>query len=97
MDFIGPFDRNSSNGYKYILTCTDYFTRWVEAIPTKKCTATVVVKFLEENIVSWYVCPIKITTENAKSFRKLEMSTFCMNHGITLSHSCMHCGSIERQ
>ena len=24
MDFIGPFDQNSSNGFKYILTCTDY-------------------------------------------------------------------------
>ena len=87
MDFIGPFDQNSSNGYKYILTCTDYFTRWVEAITTKKCTAEVIVKFLEENIVSWYGCPIKITTDNAKAFSKLEMSTFCMNHGITLSHS----------
>ena len=87
MDFIGPFDQNSSNGYKYILTCTYYFTRWVEAIPTKKCTTTVVIKFLEENIVSRYGCPIKITTDNAKAFSKLEMSTFCMNHGITLSHS----------
>ena len=31
--------------------------------------------------------PINITTDNAKAFSKLEMSTFCMNHGITLSHS----------
>ena len=87
MDIIGPFDQNSSNGYKFILTCMDYFTRWVEVIPTKKCTTAVVVKFLEENIVSRYGCPIKITTDNAKAFSKLDMSTFCMNHGITLSNS----------
>ena len=26
MDFVGPFDQNSTNGFKYILTCTNYFT-----------------------------------------------------------------------
>jgi hypothetical protein len=87
MDFVGPINPSSSSGHKYILTCTDYFTRWVEAIPTKKCTAEVVVKFLEENIVSRYGCPYKITTDNAPAFSKIEMSTFCADHGITLSHS----------
>lgn len=30
---------------------------------------------------------MKLTTDNAPAFSKIEMSTFCMNHGITLSHS----------
>jgi hypothetical protein len=38
LDFIGEFKDNSSNRYRWILTATDYFTRWVEAIPTKKAT-----------------------------------------------------------
>jgi hypothetical protein len=36
LDFIGKFHPNSSNGYKWIITAIDYFTRWVKAIPTKK-------------------------------------------------------------
>ena len=87
MDFVGPFDQNSSNGFKYILTCTDYFTRWVGVVPTKETTAKVIIRFLEENIISRYGCPLKLTTDNAKAFSKIEMNKFCFNHGIFLSRS----------
>ena len=76
MDFIGPCDQNLSNGFKYILTCTDYFTCWVEVVPTKKTISEVIIKFLEENIISRYGCPLKLTTDNAKAFNKIEM-IFC--------------------
>ena len=68
-------------------TCTDYFTWWVESIPTKKATAEVIVKFLEEHIISRYGCPMKLTTDNAKVFCKSEMTKYCVAHGIVLSHS----------
>ena len=71
IDFVGPFDKKSINEFKYILTCTDYFTRWVEVVPTKKATAEVIIKFLEENIMSRYGCPLKLTTDNAKDFSKI--------------------------
>jgi hypothetical protein len=48
LDFIREFKDNSSNGFLWILTTTDYFTRWVQSIPTKKSTKEVVMKFLEE-------------------------------------------------
>ena len=35
----------------------DYVSRWVEAIPTRINEATVVVKFLRENIFSSYGMP----------------------------------------
>ena len=87
MDFVGLFDQNSSNGYKYILTCTYYFTRCVEAIPTKKAMPKVIVKFSEEYIVSRYGCPLKLTTDNAKAFIKIKMSEFWDDYGIVLFHS----------
>jgi len=87
LDFIGKFKENSNNGFKWILTCTDYFTRWVEVVPLKVATSRVVIKFLEEHILTRFGCPIKITTDNAKAFDSLELTNFCFQHGITLSHS----------
>ena len=33
MDFIGPISPVSSKGNHFILTISDYFTKWVEAVP----------------------------------------------------------------
>ena len=50
LDFIGQFKDNSSNGHTWIITATDYFTKWVEAIPTKSTTDKVAMDFLEDRI-----------------------------------------------
>ena len=34
IDYIGPVSPEAEDGSKYILTVSDYFTKWVEAIPT---------------------------------------------------------------
>ena len=36
LDFIGEINPPSSGQFKWILTAIDYFTKWVEAIPTRK-------------------------------------------------------------
>jgi len=35
LDFIGEINRHSSGQHKWILVATDYFTKWIEAIPTQ--------------------------------------------------------------
>ena len=87
LDFIGNFKDNSSNGYCWILTAIDYFTKWVEAIPTKKATDKVVMDFLENNIITRFGAPSKITIDNAKAFSSAEFTSFCFKYGIILSHS----------
>ena len=47
IDFIGEIHPPSSGQHKWILTATDYFTKWVEAIPTRNVTDVVVMKFME--------------------------------------------------
>ncbi|XP_057831801.1 uncharacterized protein LOC131042503 [Cryptomeria japonica] len=71
----------------YILTATDYFTKLVEVIPTKRATSVVVCLFLKENIVSRFGVHRKIVTDNASFFSYYEIIEFCFDHGITLSHS----------
>jgi hypothetical protein len=68
LDFIGKFHENFSNGYSWILTATDYFTKWVEAIPAKNATEKVIMDFIENNIITRFGVPAKITTDNAKAF-----------------------------
>jgi hypothetical protein len=86
LDFIGEFKYNSINGYRWILTTTNYFTRWVESIPIKKSTEEVVMNFLEERIIMRFGVSSKITTNNAKDFSSLALAEFCFKYRIILSH-----------
>jgi transposase InsO family protein len=88
LDFVGEFKDNSSNGYQWILTATNYFTRWVESIPTKKSTEEVIMNFLGDRIITRFNVPSKITTDNAKAFSSHALVEFCFKYGIVLSHSC---------
>jgi hypothetical protein len=86
LDFIGEFKENSSNGYRWVLTTTN-FTRWVEVIPIKKETKEVVMKFLKETIITRFGVPSKKTTDNSKYFSLMALNEFCFKYGIILSHS----------
>jgi hypothetical protein len=87
LDFIGEIHPHSSAQHKWILTATDYFTKWVEAIPTRNATDAVVISFLEENILSRFGCPRKIVTDNAQAFKSMAMIRFCQKYNIVLGHS----------
>jgi hypothetical protein len=57
LDFIGEIHPQSSSQHKWILIATNYFMKWVEAIPTRNAIDSVVINLLEENIVSRFGCP----------------------------------------
>lgn len=65
IDFIGEITERSSGGYKWILVATDYFTKWVEAIPTRQVTNKVVIDFLIKNIVTRFGVPVRFIMENS--------------------------------
>ena len=45
MDLVGPLPETAA-GYKYIMTVTDYYTKWAEAAPIKDKTASSVADVL---------------------------------------------------
>ena len=57
MDFVDEIFPKSSNGYFWILFATNYFTKWVEEIPTRNETSKVVNNFLINNIISRFGYP----------------------------------------
>jgi transposase InsO family protein len=86
LDFIGEIHPASSGQHRWILTATDYFTKWIEAIPTRNATHKVVIGFLED-ILSRFGCPNKIMTDNVASFKVEPLVKFCEKFGIQLIHS----------
>jgi hypothetical protein len=50
-DLIGQINPPSSKGHKFVLLATDYFTKWVEAIPLKKVTSENMIEFVREHII----------------------------------------------
>eukprot|EP00253_Pinus_taeda_P033705 PITA_33705 len=87
LDFIGKFHSASSGQHKWILTATDYFTKWIEAIPTRQATDAVIISFLENNILSHFGCPNKLITDNATAFKSKKMVEFFHKYHIILGHS----------
>eukprot|EP00253_Pinus_taeda_P024455 PITA_24455 len=87
LDFIGEIHPSSLVQPKWILTATDYFTKWIEAIPTRQATDSIIISFLENNILSHFGCPNKLITNNAAAFKSKRMIDFCHKYQITLRHS----------
>eukprot|EP00253_Pinus_taeda_P021216 PITA_21216 len=83
----GEINPHSSGQHKWILVATDYFTKWIEAIPTKNSSHQVVIKFLNENIFTRFGCPTKLVTDNAAVFKAKELMDMTESMGIQVVNS----------
>jgi hypothetical protein len=87
LDLIGEINPSSTGQHKWILVATDYFTKWIEAIPTRIATHQVIMKFIYENILSIFGCPKRLVTDNATAFKVDALVDMCKSMGIQLVHS----------
>uniref|UniRef100_A0A2N9F794 RNA-directed DNA polymerase n=1 Tax=Fagus sylvatica TaxID=28930 RepID=A0A2N9F794_FAGSY len=67
LDLIGPINP-ASGGCIWILVATEYFTKWVEAIPLRKATGAAVANFIREHIITRFGIPYKLVTDNGTPF-----------------------------
>lgn len=61
-DLIGPLPRTFKNN-RFILVCTDHFTKWVEAIPVKTKDAITISNAIEETVIKKYGIPRRILSD----------------------------------
>ncbi|KAK1646488.1 hypothetical protein QYE76_064293 [Lolium multiflorum] len=87
MDMIGEIHPSSSKGHRWVLAITDYFTKWVEAVPMKKVASEDVIKFVLEHVIHRFGIPQTITTDGGSVFVSKEMKEFCDDMGIKLIRS----------
>ena len=87
LDFTFQIHPPSVTLHKWILTSTNYFTKWIGAISTRQATDSVIIQFLETNILSRFGCPRNIITDNIAAFKSKKMTKFYDRYNIKLGHS----------
>ena len=99
MDYLGPFPE-TSHGNKYVLTITDYFTKWVLAIPLPNQTAHATAHALHENYICRYGVPEYILSDQGSHFVNNLMVAFRQilgfHHIKSTPYRPQTNGSIER-
>jgi hypothetical protein len=68
LDFVGLINPKYRKGNMYILTSTDYFLKWPEAVALKKVDAKKLNRFLKDNILSRFGVPDKFIIDNGSIF-----------------------------
>jgi transposase InsO family protein len=67
---------------KYILVCTDFVTKWVEAKSLYQATEKLVVEFIYEDIFTCFGVPREIVTDQGSQFTSKMMKELTNKYGI---------------
>ena len=98
MDFV---DLPECDGYNGLLTITDRYTRWLEAIPVKDASTKTVINNFLLNWMARYGVPFRVITDRGPQFMSRDFSDFCkfigMKHSPTTAYNPRSNGIDERQ
>jgi hypothetical protein len=76
IDFVGPIKPPAKiTGARYIVTATEYLTRWTEAAPVKDCSAEIATHFLFKQVITRFGCPRVLMSDQGTHFIN---STICV-------------------
>ena len=89
MEIVGPLP--PSNGYKYLLTAIDRFTRFLTAVPMRDCTAQSVVDAFLHGYIAYFGVPKVIITDGGAQFNSFRFTCLlqflgCQRHRTTSYH-----------
>ena len=69
IDFIGPFPIPAKRtGARYIINAVEYVTKWAEAEPVDTCSSEIAAKFIYENIIPIFGCPLTLISDQGTYF-----------------------------
>lgn len=89
IDLVGPLPR-STQGYKFILSIVDTFSKYTLFIPLRSATAPAVTEKVEENIFLIYGVPQTVICDNGVQFRSKLFSKLCENYNVKISYTPLY-------
>ncbi|XP_058220015.1 uncharacterized protein LOC131330449 [Rhododendron vialii] len=87
LDVIGKIYPPSSRNHTYILVATDYFTKWVEAVPLKSVDQQEVIKVIKERIIHRFRLPEHLVADRGTIFMGEQVVNFAAQQHIIISNS----------
>jgi hypothetical protein len=100
VDFIGsinPLDKHSKP--KYIITTTNYITRWDEAEEVQDFSTDTAARFIFDNVITPFGCPRSLTSEQGTHFINSTIATlmteFFIQHYNRIPYHPQANGTIE--
>ena len=88
LDIVGPFPKAVGNK-KFLLVCTNYFTKWVEAEPLANIRDVDVKRFIWKNIVTRFGVPNVLILDNGLQFDSKAFRKYCSDLGIKNRYSTL--------
>jgi hypothetical protein len=86
LDLIGPIGP-ASGGHIWILVATEYFSKWVEAIPLRKGTGAALANFIREHIITHFGIPYKLISDNGTPFINKDVREVLEHYRVKHRHS----------
>eukprot|EP00253_Pinus_taeda_P031606 PITA_31606 len=87
LDILGEITPHSSKQHRYILTATDYFTKWLEANTLKTANSEAIIEFIDQFVITRFGVPNALIFYNAYYFYGNSIFEFAIKRGFTLKYS----------
>ena len=83
IDFIGPLPKLvHRTRARYIILVVEYVKKWVESHLVEPCTKEVAAKFIYENMVTRFGCPITLISDRGSHFINQTIEVFLKEFNI---------------
>ena len=80
IDFIGPFSTpGRQTGERYIITMVECVTKWEEVVRIETFSSEIDAKFIYENIVTIFGCPLTLISDQGSHFVNKTVTTLTKN------------------
>jgi transposase InsO family protein len=88
---VGPIIPQARiSGERYIITMTEYLTRWAEETPITNCTRETSTQFLFENVGTRFGCPRILLSDQGTQFLNKTIATLIEDFQIHHHKSTMY-------
>lgn len=89
IDLVGPLPR-STQGFRFILSIVDTFSKYTLFIPLRSATASAVTEKIEEHVFLVYGVPRTLLCDNGVQFRSHLFSKLCENYIVKIFYSPLY-------